>query len=153
MTLASAAIAPANACVELLTGAQCRALRLACRRTLREVGAEAGIHLVDVCAFESGRIKLSEKRLRRLQRALVSLRNAPRGERVNPDRRVGLEEPVTRHERWVFRRQCSRWNARGLGRLNVEKFALAVNEILRRPVLYACIEPRATLSPELDEGD
>lgn len=153
MILATATIEPVNSGGELLTGVQCRAMRLACRRTLREVGAEAGIHLVDVCAFESGRIRLSDKRLKRLRRALVALQSSPRGERVNPDRRVGLEEPVTRHERWVFRRQCSRWNARGLGRLNVEKFAVAVNEILRRPVLYACIEPRATLSPVLDEGD
>ncbi len=153
MNLAIAAAVPVDSCGELLTGAQCRAMRLACRRTLREVGAEAGIHLVDVCAFESGRIKLSDRRLRRLQRALVALQSAPRGERFNPDRRVGLEEPLTRHERWVFRRQCSRWNARGLGRLSVEKFAVAVNEILRRPVLYACIEPRATVSPVLDEGD
>ncbi|MCC6962006.1 MAG: hypothetical protein IT585_02000 [candidate division Zixibacteria bacterium] len=153
MILATATIEPANSAGELLTGAQCRALRLACRRTLREVGAEAGIHLEEVCAFESGRIKLGEKRLRRLQRALVVLQTAPRGGRVNPDRRVGLEEPLTRHEQWVFRRYCSRWTARGLGRLNVEKFAVAVNEILRRPVLYACIEPRATLSPVLVEGD
>ncbi len=76
-------------------------------------------------------------------------------------REVGSEAgvhltPVRAFERErvrLFRRQCSGWNARGLGRLSVEKFAVAVNEILRRPVLYACIEPRATVSPVLDEGD
>lgn len=68
-------------------------------------------------------------------------------------RREGTYGLPTEYNRKIFRAKCSRWNAAGLRRLSPSRFESAVNAILQKPRLYACIDPRATFDELVDEVD